>query len=230
MDAVENLDGAAPRLFARVFIAGEDDGEARRDATGLATALAGAAEVVTVAERADLIVTGSARDGTPGRVALDRSARALLEGAGSPAAVAPRGLADRDDYRLRRVDVGIDGGRDASAALALAVRLAHANDARLRLVAVAEHDEAARETDRREAERLSRRLEHETDAIAGISVETELREGVADQIIIDLAHDADLLVLGSRAAYGNAGRVVIGDLAARILGAAPCPVLVVPAA
>jgi nucleotide-binding universal stress UspA family protein len=230
IDAVEELDGATPPFFRRVFIAGEGDSEARGDATGLAAALAGRAEAVTLARRADLIVTGSARAGATGRVTLDPSDRPLLEGAECPVAVAPRGLAGRDDYRLRRIDVGVDGGRDSSVALDLAVRLAFRHDARLRLIAVAELDGAAREADPRELERLARRLEQATDGLAGIWVETELREGLPDQVILGLATGTDLLVLGSRAAYGNVGKVAIGDVAARVLATAPCPILIVPAA
>ncbi|MGH2936882.1 MAG: universal stress protein [Solirubrobacterales bacterium] len=229
IDAAEDLDGATPQPFRRVFVAGEDEG-GRRDALALAAALSEPAEAVGVAERADLIVTGSARDGAAGRVTLGPSGRALLEGVGCPVAVAPRGLAERGDYGLRRIDVGVDGGRGAAAALDLAVRLTLRHDARLRPIAVAEPGATAPQGDPGEFGRLARRLQQATDGLSEIRVETELREGLADQIILDLACEADLLVLGSRADYGNAGRVAIGSVAARVLNAAPCPTLVVPAA
>ncbi len=230
IDAVEDLDGATPRLFPCVFIAGEGDSEARRDATGLAAALAGRAEAVTVAGRADLIVVGSARDGAPSRVTIEPSDRALVEGARCPVAVAPRGLAARDDYQPRRIEVGFDGGRDAAVALDLAGRLAVRHGARLRVIAVAEPAGAARAVDPRELERLGRRLDAATHGVPGVEVEAELREGVPDRVLLDLPGRSDLLVLGSRAGYGNAGRVVVGDVAARILFAARCPTLIVPAA
>jgi nucleotide-binding universal stress UspA family protein len=226
-DLQPDLDGGAPRRpFPRVFVVGE--GEARRDTTALAAALAEQAETVTIPGRADLIVSGPATDGVP-----DPSDLAPLEEATCPVAVAPHGLAGREGYGLRRIDVGIDGSRGAGAALAIGVRLAVAHSARLRLIAVAEpsfdrHGTAGR-ADPREVERLSRHLENATDGLAGVQVETELREGLADQIVVDLARDADLLVLGSRTGYGSAGRIVVGDVSARILRAAPCPVMVVPA-
>lgn len=233
-DDVEELGGATPRQFPRVFISGENGSEERRDAVALAEALAGNAETVTTTDRADLIVTGSAQHGAPGRVALDPSSRALFEGASCPVAVAPRELAARDDYGIRRVDVGIDGGRGATAALATVIRVALAHSAHLRLIAVAELDfdlgGTAQQADPRELERLAGRLGQATAGLSGISVETELREGLADQIILGLAREADLLVLGSRATYGNAGRVALGDVAGRILRAAPCPTMVVPTA
>lgn len=230
-DAVEDLDGVTP-LFQRVFVAG--DGEVRRDATALAATLAGRAETVTVAGRADLIVTGSAPDGAAGRVRLGPSERRLLEGAACPVAVAPRGLAGRDDHAARVVDVGFDGGRQAVAALDLAARLALHHGARLRLIAVAEIALEAvptgRQADPREVERLATRLRRITDGLSGARVEIELREGQADEIMLSLAQESDVLVLGSRTAYGEVGRVTIGDLAARILCTAPCPTVVVPAA
>jgi nucleotide-binding universal stress UspA family protein len=231
LEALEELDGATPLLFPRFYVAAEDDGEPRRDAIALARALAPQGEAVTVPERADLIVTGSA--GAPGRVSLDPAALAAIEGARATVAAAPSGLAGREDYELRRIDVGIDGSRESAAALATAVRLALRHSARLRLIGVAQIefgiDGKPRPVDPRELERLARHLEHAADGLAGIWVEAELREGLADQIFLGLGRDADLLVLGSRATYGGAGRIALGDLAKRVLHGAPCPTLVVPA-
>jgi len=161
------------------------------------------AELFAVTPGAARIATGWERDGAP-----DRAAAA----------------------RLRRIAVGIDGGRGAAAALQAAARLALAHAARLSLIAVAElglgtpgraHPDELR--------RLSRRLVAASEALAGIEVESELREGVPDRILVDLSRAADLLVLGSRAGYGDAGRVVLGDVSGRVLRDAPCPVLIVPA-
>lgn len=232
LEALEGLEGATPPLFSRCFIAGEDAGT-RRDAVALAGALAGAAEVVAAPTRADLIVTGSAPGGAPGRVTLEPEALRTVEGARAAVGVAPRGLAERDDYAVRRIDVGIDGSREAAAALATAVRLGLARAARLRLIGVAEIafdlDGAPRGADPREVERLARHLEQAADRLVALPVEAELHEGLADQILIGLSREADLLVLGSRATYGGAGEVALGDLGKRILRAAPCPVLVIPA-
>lgn len=232
IDAIEGFEGAAPRTFPRFFAVAGAEGT-RRDACALAAALAERGEAVTDPDRADLIVAGSAPDGAPGRVAVDPSERALLEGAACPVAVAPRGLAERDGYELRRIDVGLDGGRGAAAALDTAVRLALDHGARLRLIAVAglDFDRAGRTrgADPRERGRLAHRLSQATEGLVGVLVETELREGLPDQILVGLARDADLLVLGSRASYGNAGRTVIGTVAARVLRSSPVPVLLVPA-
>ena len=231
IESLEEIDGVTPPIFPRVLLAGDED--ARPDAVALAAALAERAEAVTVRDAADLIALGSGPGGQPGRVGLDRAGAALLEGARCPVAIAPRGLADRDDYELRRIDVGIDGSREATTALTLAGRLAHAHGARLRLVAVAgtgfDLQGAPLPADPRELERLARHLDHAADGLPGIWVEADLREGVAEQILTGLSADADLLVLGSRAAYGDGGRVSLGEAATRITRTAACSTLVVPA-
>ncbi|MBN9623133.1 MAG: universal stress protein [Actinobacteria bacterium] len=233
LDDVDALDGATPRLFPRVFIAADDETEAGRDARVLAAVLAGHTEAVAAPEGADLIVTGSAPFGVANRVTLDEIGRAVFESARCPVAVAPLRLAERRDYELRRIDVGIDGGRGAAAAVALAVRLALAHSARLRLVAVAQPGfdpvGAPRRADPHELERLGRHLKQAAESLPGLWVETELREGPVDQIILGLAGESDLLLLGSQAAFGNAGRVALGEVAARTLRAAPCPTMIVPA-
>jgi nucleotide-binding universal stress UspA family protein len=232
LESVEDLDGATPALFPHFFIAGDGEGP-RHDAAALAAALVGRSEAVGERERAELIVTGSALDGAPGRVTLEPAALEALDGARAAVAAAPRGLAERDDYAVRRIDVGVDGSREAAAALATAVRLALAHSARLRLIGVAQIDfdlaGTARAADPRELDRLARHLEQAAGALAEIAVEAQLREGLADQILLGLAREADLLVLGSRATYGGAGEVALGDVGKRILRAAPCPTLVVPA-
>jgi nucleotide-binding universal stress UspA family protein len=232
LEALEGFEGATSPLFSHFYIAG-DAADPRRDATALAATLAVGAEAITAPERADLIVTGSALDGAPGRVTLEPSAMRELDGARAAVAAAPRGLAARDDYAVRRIDVGIDGSREAAAALTAAVRLALAHGAGLRLIGVAPLDfgldGTARGADPRELERLARHLELDAGRLAGLPVEAELREGLVDQILLGLAREADLLVLGSRATYGGAGEVALGDIGKRILNAAPCPTLVVPA-
>lgn len=231
LDALEALDGATPRQFARFFVAGADGGEAHPDALALALALASGSEAVTSPERADLIVVGSAPDGPLGRVTLGLAERPLLEGALCPVAVAPRGFAAATTRGLRRIAVGLDGGRGSFVALDAAHRLARVHNAGLRLIGVAEIelDDDPPRADPRELTRLSRRLSQAGDGLLGVEADTDLREGIPDRVLIDLSTEADLLVLGSRTTYGGGGQVEIGEVAAHLLRGARCPTLIVPA-
>lgn len=184
-------------------------------------------------EDAELIVIASPIDLVAGRESLEETGRRPLEGAPCPVAVAPPGFGDRADREIRRIDVGIDGSRESIVALALAAKLARAHAARLRAVAVAEPSfelgGTPRPVDPRERERLAGHLDHAADGLPGIWVETELSEGLPDQILRGFARDADLLVLGSRSSYGGEGRVSLGNTGERILRASLTPVLLAPA-
>jgi nucleotide-binding universal stress UspA family protein len=63
---------------------------------------------------------------------------------------------------------------------------------------------------------------------AGVEAETHVREGESHSVIIGLAGDmhADLIVMGS---HGRSGikRLLMGSVAEKVIGHAPCPVLVV---
>ncbi|HVW47313.1 MAG TPA: universal stress protein [Solirubrobacterales bacterium] len=226
------LDGVTPPIFRGVLTIGEDE-EGRRDAIALAGVIAEWSEPVATAEAADLIVVGSAVGAGAGRVLVGEAGRALFDGSRCPVVAAPRGYAAADDHEIRRVDIGIDGSREAGAALNLAARIARAHDAKLRVIAIAEPTfdlgGTLRPVDTAERQRLSRHLDHAADGLPGIWIETELREGLPDQILLGLAREAGLLVLGSRATYGDAGRVTLGGTGERILRASPAPVLLVPA-
>jgi nucleotide-binding universal stress UspA family protein len=138
----------------------------------------------------------------------------------------------KDEDAVRRIDVGFDGSREAVAALMTAARLARSLEARLRLVAVAERrfDLTGRLlSGPSELERLERHLAQAVVDLDGLGVETELREGSPDEVIRALAHESDLLVLGSRASYGASGHTSLGSIAARVMSASPIPTLIVPA-
>ena len=231
IESLDELEGVAPPIFRRVLTAG-NDAMALRDATALAAELAGRGQKVTLRDAADLIAIGSAEDGPSGRLQLGPAGRSLLEGARCPVAVAPRDFAAEGSHEIRRIDVGIDGSRESGEALALAVRIARAHDARLRLIAVAEPafdlGGSPRPADPRELERLARHLEHATDGMPGLWIEADLREGLAGQVLVGLTGEADLLVLGSRAAYGDRGHVSLGEVATHVLRSAACPTLLAP--
>jgi nucleotide-binding universal stress UspA family protein len=81
-----------------------------------------------VGRRADLIVVGSDRKGPVGRVLAGDVTSGALYGAPCPVAVAPRGLASRNEV-LRKVGVGYDGSPESPQALEFAHGIAEATGA-----------------------------------------------------------------------------------------------------
>lgn len=185
------------------------------------------------AEESDLIVVGSTHRGRVGRVCPGSVGERVLSEAPCAVAVAPRGLADRS-FHFGTIAVAFDGSKQAQLALRTAIDLAERTHASLRVLAVIDTDlvfgtEAL--PGKEEKERIERRLEHVVEH-AQRSVETkgEILYGIPSHAIPEAAKDADLLVIGSRAHYGVARRLLLGSVAARVLRTAPCPTLITPAA
>jgi nucleotide-binding universal stress UspA family protein len=191
---------------------------------------------IAEAEGLDLIVIGSTDRGPVGRVLAGSVGERVLDGAPCAVAIAPRGSAARvpgPRQGLRRVVVGCDGSREASAALALAAALAEPAGAEITLVGVVEmHFDLAgfpRPADPKETARLERALARARDSLpAGLRVETKEVHGVAADVIAAVARDADLLALGSRGNYGRVRRLFLGSVAGRLASTAPCATVVVP--
>jgi nucleotide-binding universal stress UspA family protein len=142
------------------------------------------------------------------------------------------------DPGVRRIVVGVDGSAESVAALRWACREASLRAAEVHAVLALEsacHQVAsyavpaprqsggswgaAREVLRRSV----------SDAIAmypGVSVVTEITEGLAARVLLDHAREADMLVLGRTAdgpdPYRGAGPVIRG-----CLRSAPCPVVII---
>jgi nucleotide-binding universal stress UspA family protein len=178
------------------------------------------------AEESDLIIVGSTRRGRLGRVCPGNVGERMLSEAPCAVAVAPRGFAGKR-APFGTIAVGYDGGRQSDLALATAIGLAERADASLQIIGVVE----AGEGDQRARVRLHRRLE-EAASVARRTVPAEVvvTHGVPGHVLPHLAEQADLLVIGSRGQFGDAHRVLLGSVAARVMRLAPCPALVTPAA
>jgi nucleotide-binding universal stress UspA family protein len=87
-------------------------------------------------EDCDLLVVGSSRHGTEGRVRIGKRTRQLLCHFTCPLAIAPRGTQNKAGPELRRIGVGFDGGGESEAALARAGSIARLVGAELRLCGV----------------------------------------------------------------------------------------------
>jgi nucleotide-binding universal stress UspA family protein len=199
------------------------------------------ASVLAVAERcsADVIVAGTR--GLTGwkRVVLGSVASRLIREAPCPVVTLHAGDAKRR-RPVRTILIATDFSEDAARAAEAASRILGecGPDRRLVLLHVYRYpvvfsqaappvlaksiDEVIASA-RRELAVLAGRFSRE-----GVNVETRIDEGLPSQAIVDQAQQigADLIAMGT---HGRSGidRLFLGSTAARVLSAAPCPVLTV---
>ncbi|MEJ5330751.1 MAG: universal stress protein [Desulfobaccales bacterium] len=121
-----------------------------------------------------------------------------------------------------RLLIASDGSPYSEAAFAEALRLTRLWGSRLYGVSVAREEGELPEAEAIAGEMLTR-----ANAL-GLPLETLVTVGVPDDAIVRLARElaADLIILGS---HGRTGftRLLLGSVAERVIGTAPCPVLVV---
>jgi nucleotide-binding universal stress UspA family protein len=204
-----------------------DIGQHRQSGTGL--------DELAQRRGSSVIVIGSARGGTPGRVQGGSTSEQLLHGSHVPVAIAPTGYAGSAPGRIERVVVAIDmdyrPGRltaaldllpDVEVELVCVVRRATAIyttqlgvDAELEVL----HVLRARAADALTAAQAEIRRTTQTRVLVGDTVDAALAEMIW--------HHGDLLVCGS-STLGPVRRVLLGDMTFRLLRAATVPVLVAP--
>jgi nucleotide-binding universal stress UspA family protein len=187
---------------------------------------------------ADLLVVGSTKHGTLGRILLGSTGESLLRSAPCAVAVAPRGFGGRDDRELRVIGVGYDGSPEAEHALATAEAVARRASAALRVITVVARPASGSGFGYAYAdsvESAEARAQAQLDAALGrIGGDTRplgiKRRGEPATVLSDEAEKGlDLLVVGSRG-YGPLLRAVLGSVSSKLMRFASCPVLVVPRA
>ena len=190
-------------------------------------------------EHADLIVLGSARVGTVGRLLLGGVADELLHASPVPVAIAPQGF--EDPAPLSRVTAGFSGRDGARGTMLHALGLAGALQVPLRLASFAVRDRVAFPSrfgagpkpgvfDRWTAHAQASLDEVRAQiAVTGYPVETAVGVGGDwDEAMAAVEwRQGDLLLLGS-SRLGALQRVFLGSSAAKIVRASTVPVLVVP--
>lgn len=194
---------------------------------------------------AGLLVVGSSRHGTRGRVLAGSTAARLLSGSPCPIAVAPDGW-EREEMP-RSIGVAFRDTDDGREALRGGLALARRAHARLRVVTVVEEGlRAALEADTAyRAGQAGKRVEDvvgeyelsgrraaqkalaELDGHDEIEIEVESWVGDPANVLVDLSEHLDLLVCGSRG-YGPMRAVLLGAVSRRVVAEARCPVTVVP--
>ncbi len=188
-------------------------------------------------EKPSVIVIGSTRHGTAGHVQVGTVGGSLLSGVHCSVAVAPRGYTNGKSG-LARIGIAVDGGSEGWRALTAASNLAEQADAQLRILSVMGEPhyvlggllsplnaEEYREFKEKEWEHI---YEEAAGRVAdGVDTEPQLLHGDPAEALSEAAGDLDLLILGSRG-YGPVKGTVLGSVSARVMAAAPTPVLVVP--
>ena len=138
---------------------------------------------------------------------------------------------------MGRIVVGVDGSPQAAVALRWALDEARLRQATLEVVhawlfpVVGDVPGAAVDSLARDLERAAGELlDHVVDDVAGsdpaVKVDRRVLEGGAASVLVDVAADADLLVVGSRGRGGFAG-LLLGSVAQQCVHHAPCPVVIV---
>ena len=200
-----------------------------------------ALERVVQREHRDLLVVGSSRRATEGRVGIGSRTRQLLSQSQRALAIAPRGLSEPPTQRLARIGVGYDGAPESEAALALAGSLAVCAGATLRVWGVVDDTVPMigwkpalecvlamwEELVEPQAAALLERARSASEATGAELAEVDVRRGRPADALMELCEHVDLLVIGSRR-WGEAARVLLGRTGEALMHGASAPVLVVP--
>jgi nucleotide-binding universal stress UspA family protein len=144
------------------------------------------------------------------------------------------------DLGSRRIVVGIDGSAESLAALSWACREASLRSAEVHAVLALEaacHQVASyavpapRQTTSSwgaAREVLRRSVSEAASRFPGVTVRTDITEGLAARVLLDHAANADMLVLGHRSHGADPSRGA-GPVIRVCLRAAPCPVVIISA-
>lgn len=213
-----------------------------RDIQAQALLLSGANAASTLqraarSERAELIVLGSSRRGTLGRVFIGSAAQQTLHDAPCAVAIAPLGFHAGSADAIARVTVAYDVVEPMPDAVDSGVALCAETGAELRLLVVAE-DAAVADPARATmpfAQITEARLETAREAAAAVldslpatlAASSEIRDGDPAEQLLEATDRRDLLVLGSHGRSAVA-RLVMGSVCDAVVRAARCPVLVIP--
>jgi nucleotide-binding universal stress UspA family protein len=233
-DAAETLEELKGELHAQRISA------EYRDLAG--TSAPRALHELADSQDAGLLVIGSTRHGTIGRLLPGSTAQRLMHGAPCPIAVVPHGW--RAGEGLRTIGVAYVDTEEGREALRGAHALARQAGAALRVLTVAGVGFGAHaETEARTAGRRGKDFD-EVEGEHRVLAETAARNAVAElegdvsvqvdafaedpaQTLITVSENLDLLVCGSRG-YGPVRAVLLGGVSRRVAAEAHCPLIVLP--
>jgi nucleotide-binding universal stress UspA family protein len=146
---------------------------------------------------------------------------------------------ERREKMSATIVVGVDGSEGAVRALEFALEEAQARHADVKAVAAWHVPAGAYETgwvpvsvDPTDYEKiaqagLEKSIEEAAAATSGVDVTRILRKGQTAEVLVAEAHDAELLVVGSRGLGGFKG-LLLGSVGQQCAHHATCPVVIVP--
>lgn len=191
-------------------------------------------ELMTLAEKADLLVVGSRGLGGVLGLLLGSVTHQLAGRTPCPLVVVGPDAVPPPSAGL--AVVGVDGSPGSQAALRWAVHHAERSGGRvdavlawqqpttsLYVLAPQEIEETLGEAARFDLDESVATVPPEQAHL----VSGRMRSGMAVPVLLEAAEGADLLVVGSRGRGGLSG-LVLGSVSERVAGRAPCPVVIVP--
>jgi nucleotide-binding universal stress UspA family protein len=194
----------------------------------------GAAERLTSAsEDRDLLVVGSRGRGGFARLLLGSVSSQCAAHARVPVAVVPDHA--RTDGGLRRVVVGIDGSPGSASALDWAIDFTPA-DVPIVAVGAGKPPRWSAGMDRSLLEQMNNEMDlafHKfidrvlAETASDRAVERMFRAGHPAETLVEVAGDADLIVVGERGHRGISA-AILGSVTMEVLHRAPCTTVVVP--
>ena len=200
---------------------------------------AGALHTLAERENASVLVLGSSRRGTVGRVFPSAVTDRVLHGAPCPVAIAPSGYSMADVLDgVALIGAAYIDSADGQTALAMAKRLADAADGKVRVLTVAEPlgTLIAGNLTGTDLELARKGIDENTQKTLdkGLALVGEGRAaggkklaGAVARSLAAASDDLDLLVCGSRG-HGPLRTLILGGTSHELVRKASCPVLVVP--
>ena len=174
---------------------------------------------------ADLIVVGSSRRGSFGRVLIGDDTRASLNGAPCAVAIAPAGYSAQP-VLMREIGVGYDGSPESEHAVRFAKQLAHLHGTKLSALQAVYFPSAYAGRVSPDDPTIEGMIDAAREQIAALGgVEPHAALGHPAEELALYSASLDLLVVGSRS-YGPIGRLVHGSTAQQLARTARCPLLV----
>jgi nucleotide-binding universal stress UspA family protein len=177
----------------------------------------------------DLIVVGSSRRSTVGRVLLGDDTLAALQGSPCAVAIAPRGYTVTD-RPPRRIAVGVDQSAEGELALRAGRALAAMNRGVVTAISVVALQAVPVEPPMpldwtRETESAIHQERERLSAVEG--VQSRVVYGRPGHELVAASEDFDLMVVGSRG-HGPLGSLLSGSVSTYLARHVYCPLLVLP--